>query len=111
MGRKVKDKAFDDGQIGHNGNTDVADKETVKRIAELEEKRMALAGEIKDILNEHKAAHGTPKASIRAAVRILQMTAEQYQAKKEIATHTHHIVQLIANEDTGQFSFLKEEAA
>ena len=111
MGRKVKDKAFDDGQIGHNGNTDVADMEVTRQVKELEEKRMALAGEIKDILNEHKAAHGTPKASIRAAVKILQMTEEAYQAKKEIATHTQHIVQLFANEDTSQFSFLKEEAA
>lgn len=72
---------------------------------------MVLAGEIKDILNVHKKAHGTPKQSIRAAVKILQMTEEQYQAKKEIATHTQHIVQLFADDETGQFSFLRQDAA
>lgn len=104
MGRKKE------ADIGHNGNSDQADMECVKRVSELEEKRSILAGEIKDILNEHKNAHGTPKGSIRKAVKILNLTEETYQAKKEVEIHAQHIVQLFAEQD-GQYSFLQQDAA
>jgi hypothetical protein len=69
-----------------------------------------LAGEIKDILNEHKNAHGTPKGAIRKAVKVLAMSEETFQAKKEVEIHSQHIVQLFA-EEGGQYSFLSQDAA
>lgn len=83
---------------------------SIKHVAELENKRTILAGEIKDILNEHKESHGTPKGAIRKAVKLLAMTEETYQAKKEVEVHAQHIVQLFAEGD-GQYSFLRNEAA
>lgn len=97
-------------EVGHNGNIDEADMEVTKEVRELEEKRTMLAGEIKDILNLHKKVYGTPKASIRKAVKLLNLAVEQYQAKKEVEIHTKHIVQLFADED-GQYSFLGDEVA
>jgi uncharacterized protein (UPF0335 family) len=110
--REVKDKAFGEkgAAIGHNTNTDKADKACVKRVSELEAERQVLAGEIKDILNEHKNAHGTPKGSIRKAVKLLDMTAEQFQAKKEVDNRAIKIVQLFVEPD-GQYSWLKEGEA
>jgi len=109
--REVKEKAFAEkgaATVGHNKvDIDKADKACVKRVAELEHKRQVLSGEIKDILNEHKNAWGTPKGSIRKAVKVLDMTEEQFQAKNEVERHANHIVQLFA-EKNGQYSFLKK---
>jgi seryl-tRNA synthetase len=97
-----------DGNIGHNvGEVDKADVETTKHVRELEHKRTVLAEEIKDILNTHKKKYGTPKGSIRSAVKKLDMTKEQYQAKKEVEIQAQRIIELFVEKD-GQLSFLSQ---
>ena len=113
MSRKVKERAFEEegSAIGHNGDSAAADKKCVEKVAKLEEERRAIAGNIKDILNKHKDAYGTPKQSIRKAVKILAMTEEQFQAKKEIDFQAQAIIQLFVDDASGQYSFLSQDVA
>lgn len=113
MGRKVKERAFEEegSAIGHNsGDTDRADMETTRQVKELEHKKEIINGQIKDILVAHKKKYGTPRGSIRYAVKELNQTPEKAQSDKEVTQHGKHIVQLFANSD-GQYSWMKEHEA
>lgn len=108
MGRKSKDE--ETAGVGHNqGEQDKADMAVVEKVKDIEAKRTKLAGDIKDFLNKHKNDYGTPKGSIRQAVKLLNISEEQYQAKKEVAIQAQRIVQLFVDTD-GQYSFLDQAA-
>lgn len=108
MARKKRDEE-PEGQ-GHNATeTDRADKACVEKVREIEAKRTKLAGDVKDILAKHKNDFGTPKGSIRKAVKLLNRTPEEHQAKKEVDNRAEDIVQRLFVEPGGQFSFLDPE--
>jgi len=108
-----KNKAFEEegsaAQVGHNSQ--VKDALTIKvaeEIMELNSKMADIRGKIKDKLNYAKE-NGILKTSVKDAVKILGMTEEQYQAKKEVEAETRRIVQLFVEQD-GQYSFLNQAA-
>ena len=107
MGRKKHDD--EPAGQGHNQTeTDKADRACVEKVREIEAKRTKLAGDVKDILAKHKNDYGTPKGSIRKAVKLLNRTPEEHQAKKEVDDVAQRIVNLFVD-DGGQYSFLSPE--
>lgn len=78
---RASSKRKDEPLIGDNSDARV--QEYVKFVTEKKRKIAALNGEIKDKLNEAKG-EGFSKMAIRGAVKVLEMTEEQKQAKKEV---------------------------
>lgn len=113
MSRKVKDRAFGEegSAIGHNDPINAKNlQEHVLYVAKKEAEKRKIDGQIKDRLHDAKN-EGFLKTSIRKAVKILNMTEEQLQAKKEIDDATEYYTDLC--KDLPLFSSNKdvEEAA
>lgn len=78
---------------GEGDNSDEALKDYVTRFAAHVAKVEELRGEGKEILSEAKDA-GFSKMAIRKAVKILRMTEEQDQVRKEVDQQVRHITEL-----------------
>lgn len=111
MGRKVKDSAFaeEGSAIGHNNPINAKNlQEHVIYVAKKEAEKRKIDGQIKDRLGNAKN-EGFLKTSIRKAVKILNMSEEQIQAKKEIDDATEYYTDLCR--DLPLFAAHSEEEA
>ena len=109
MGRKVKERAFaeEESAIGHNDPINAKNlQEHVSYVAKKEAEKRKIDGQIKDRLSDAKN-EGFLKTSIRKAVKILNMTEEQLQAKKEIDDATEYYTDLC--KDLPLFASNREE--